>query len=525
LEYLFPIFLGTFVLEDVALASALALVADGKLGPVPAFFACSLGIAIGDLALYLIGFIMGRFGLENRFKSVRKFRARLVREKQSDILTYSVVISRFIPGTRLPTYLTAGLLRYPFWRFLVLTVVTVLMWVALAFAAGRSLHTVLMHHWILTIVFVLLFLKIVKTLVPKLSDFWERRAFLHSWRRWLSFEFWPATIFYLPIVPYYAFLSIKHGTLLAPFCANPEVENGGLLGESKWDFLKYLDVKSRHTLKTLKISKQNYFAKARELLVKEKFSYPFILKPDVGQRGFGVRIIRDDFDLTEYLLLADFDMIVQQLSRLPNEAGIFYVKLPLSPKGWIFSITDKLFPSVVGDGQTKLGELILNDKRARIIASTYFARLHAELNLIPKKNEVIRLAECGNHCQGAIFLDGKYLMTSDLEAAVGAIADQIPNFHFGRIDIRYRDAESLKKGQDFEIVEINGAGSEATHIWDAKTTLLEAYRTLFRQWRLLFEIGAAIKNSDRFRPKIHRIRFLRESLKVFVRKEPLSVSS
>ncbi|CAG0910597.1 unnamed protein product, partial [Cyprideis torosa] len=37
---------------------------------------------------------------------------------------------------------------------------------------------------------------------------------------------------------------------------------------------------------------------------------------------------------------------------------------------------------------------------------------------------------------------------------------------------------------------INGAGAEATHIWDSKTTLREAYATLMEQYRLLFEIGA-----------------------------------
>ena len=33
--------------------------------------------------------------------------------------------------------------------------------------------------------------------------------------------------------------------------------------------------------------------------------------------------------------------------------------------------------------------------------------------------------------------------------------------------------------------------SEATHIYDPSNGLLEAYRVLFRQWRLAFEIGEA----------------------------------
>jgi hypothetical protein len=39
-------------------------------------------------------------------------------------------------------------------------------------------------------------------------------------------------------------------------------------------------------------------------------------------------------------------------------------------------------------------------------------------------------------------------------------------------------------------VEINGAGAEATHIWDRKTTLREAYRVLMHQYKTMWEIGA-----------------------------------
>lgn len=525
MEYFFSVFFGTFFLEDVALALALGLVADGKMMIGSAFLACFLGISIGDLGLYFLGFFAGKFGLEERFKAIKKARRTLVSENRSDLLTYSVVISRFIPGTRLPTYLAAGLLRYPFLRFFVLTVVTVLGWVALAFAVGHSLKSVLMNHWILTVVAILLILRIVKFFVPKLSDAWERKALRHSWRRLLSFEFWPALVFYLPIVPIYVFLSLKHRSLFAPFYANPEIENGGLLGESKWDFLKHLDKNSLYTLKALKLEKQTDFLTTCDLLAQEGFSYPFILKPDVGQRGFGVRIIRDDFDLTEYLLLADFDMIVQDLSLQPNEAGVFYVKRPSAEEGFLFSITDKRFPAVIGDGQLPLGDLILQDSRARIIASTYFARHREHLNEVPEAGEIVQLSECGNHCQGAIFLNGEGLKTPNLTAAIQKITDQIPHFYFGRIDLRYKDGESLMQGKDFEIVEINGAGSEATHIWDARTGLIEAYRVLWQQWSLLFEIGAAVKLDASAKSNVRVGRFLTECFRVFFRKEPLSISS
>jgi membrane protein DedA with SNARE-associated domain len=522
MEFILPLFFGTFVLEDVALASALVLVALGKLGAWPAFLTCFIGISLGDLALYGIGAGLRKSPLTSRSRVLRNWKEKLERQLPRSLLTYSVIVSRFIPGTRTATYLAAGFLLYPFGRFTVLTVITVLPWVALAFVAGNTARPLLVDHWLLTTLFALLFLSLAKNLGTALSDRWERRALLHSWRRWGSFEFLPATLFYLPLVPYYVFLSLRHGGLLTPFYANPEIENGGLIGESKWDFLQHLDPASPTTLKAVKIPRGG---DALAVITREGFSFPFILKPDVGQRGFGVRIIRDYAGLADYIRLADFDVIAQRLSHLPGEAGIFYVKYPSAARGFLFSLTDKRFPLVVGNGNSTLGDLILADPRARKIASTYFARHRAFLDEVLPAGSTFQLTACGNHCQGAIFLNGHSLISPALTTAVSAIADKIPKFQFGRFDVRYQNPAALTSGANFEIVEINGAGAEATHIWDGNTRLFEAYGTLFTQWRMLFEIGAECRKNAVVPARIHRARFVRECIKVFFRKVPLSVSS
>ena len=60
-----------------------------------------------------------------------------------------------------------------------------------------------------------------------------------------------------------------------------------------------------------------------------------------------------------------------------------------------------------------------------------------------------------------------------------------------RYDIRYSSEETLRAGKGFQIIELNGAASEATNIYDARNSLFTAYRTLFQQWDLVFAIGAA----------------------------------
>ena len=43
------------------------------------------------------------------------------------------------------------------------------------------------------------------------------------------------------------------------------------------------------------------------------------------------------------------------------------------------------------------------------------------------------------------------------------------------------------------IIEVNGVGSEATHVWDASAKLLPAWIDQLAHYRAAFEIGAALR--------------------------------
>jgi len=57
--------------------------------------------------------------------------------------------------------------------------------------------------------------------------------------------------------------------------------------------------------------------------------------------------------------------------------------------------------------------------------------------------------------------------------------------------VRFASTASLRRGTGFRVIEINGTGSEATHIWDPSTKLLDAWRTQFFHYGAAFRIGAA----------------------------------
>jgi hypothetical protein len=125
------------------------------------------------------------------------------------------------------------------------------------------------------------------------------------------------------------------------------------------------------------------------------------------------------------------------------------------------------------------------------MADKYLARFSSRKEDVLAAGEMLKLVEAGNHAQGCIFRDGMRFCTPVLAERIDAISQKIGGFYVGRYDIRYSNEQDLRDGKNFEIVELNGAASEATSIYDARNSLFAAYRTLFRQWDLVFAIGQA----------------------------------
>jgi hypothetical protein len=221
------------------------------------------------------------------------------------------------------------------------------------------------------------------------------------------------------------------------------------------------------------------------------WTFPLILKPDAGQRGAGVRRATDLVDVEKYLRRQPAAVLVQPYHPGPFEAGIFYYRLPGAATGRIFSITDKVFPVLVGDGRSTLEDLIWRHPRYRMQAATFLARHDGARGRVLAAGECFALALAGNHCQGTLFRDGGHLLTPELEQAVDAVTRRFPGFYVGRFDVRYSDPAAFRTGRDLAVVELNGVTSEATNLYDPSWSLFAAYRTLFRQWALLYRIGHA----------------------------------
>jgi hypothetical protein len=323
-------------------------------------------------------------------------------------------------------------------------------------------------------------------------DVHQFKARLGRWRHW---EFWPAWMFYPPVALYGAWLALKHRGLTVPTAANPGIFSGGMVGESKMATLTDLIRTSPgFTAEAEIVSGDTLEARMQsfnEIRARLAMDLPVILKPDLGQRGAGIKLIRTIDQADAYLRITTARVIVQRYAPGPHEAGIFYYRFPHETRGHIFAITEKLFPVITGDGKSTLAELIWRDPRARFLADKYLRRFDARKNEVLPPGLELKLVEAGNHAQGCIFRDGMRLCTPELTARIDTISQKLTGFFIGRYDIRYSSEADLRAGTNFQIIELNGAASEATSIYDARNSLFAAYRTLFRQWDLVFAIGAA----------------------------------
>lgn len=313
------------------------------------------------------------------------------------------------------------------------------------------------------------------------------------------FEFWPSWLFYTPIVAQWVALGLRRGDFSLPTAANPTIELGGLCGESKREILDQMraperDVLARYTsIVTHRSDAAADTDAAESAMAQAGLGYPVVVKPDIGCNGTGVRLVQDRAALARYLAAfpRNVGVLLQEFIPDDGEAGLFYIREPGERRGRITSITLKYAPFVTGDGRSTLRDLILHDSRAGRVAQLYLPRLQHRWHEVPPQGEQVRLVFVGNHCKGSIFRNGTALATKALTDRVENLARALPGFHFGRIDVRFGSVQALARGEGFRVIEINGVGSEATHVWDPATPLREAWRAQFEHYGAAFRIAAA----------------------------------
>ncbi|MEM1324930.1 MAG: D-alanine--D-alanine ligase [Bacteroidota bacterium] len=311
------------------------------------------------------------------------------------------------------------------------------------------------------------------------------------WHKLTHWEYWSTTVVYLPTFLFWVVHAIKFRRLDFYKFANQNMLNGGLFDDSKYDMYKNLPPEIYP--KTIRIDPSKKYDFQR-LLDDATLAFPLIVKPDTGYRGIGVQKVFSMAELTAYSRAARENILIQEIIDFPNELGLFYYRLPNEKEGTITNLTIKKFLCVEGDGVSTIEGLLLKTPRFAM----QIPKLKKTMNIseVLPNGEKRYLVPFGNHNRGTEFVDGSHLISLRLIETFNDILHKIPGFYYGRLDIRYNSFEELEKGENFSIIEVNGAKSEPTHIYDTKYSFWQAQREILRYQRIFMKIVAL--NMDRY---------------------------
>ncbi|WP_320821958.1 D-alanine--D-alanine ligase [Reinekea sp.] len=313
------------------------------------------------------------------------------------------------------------------------------------------------------------------------------------------FEFWPTWLMYIPVVVQWLVLAIRYRSLTLPLIANPRLPLSGMVGIPKSTLLEQAQGALDSSILDWFIATKtdapiaDQGAAIEAILAQIGLSFPIVCKPDIGCRGAGVKLVKNRSELDRVFATYPMgaSMMVQKLADFEPEAGLFFIRMPGQTEGRIISLALKYMPYVIGDGQRTLAELIAADVRAGPLSHLYQSRHQAAWHSVVPDGHPVRLVFSASHSKGAIFKDAAELISPALTHKMTELMRDLPDFHYGRLDIKFRDSASLQRGEDLQIIEINTASSEPLHIWDSNTSLFSAMRSLLFQYRTLFVMGAA----------------------------------
>jgi hypothetical protein len=303
----------------------------------------------------------------------------------------------------------------------------------------------------------------------------------------LHWEYWSFNTVYFPIGIFYFYFCARARSFFFFSASNPSILNGGFLMESKKAV--YDIMPPEFYPRTLYFKTGTPANEVVQQLTAKNFKFPLVGKPDIGARGMGVKKLHNVQEVITYAGASRLDFLIQEFVPYKKEAGIFYYRYPGDESGAISGIVRKEFLCVTGDGVSTIRELCLKDKRSILQLKQLEQTWGTGLDTVLDKGLKKELVPYGNHARGALFLDDTHLVDAALTRSIDRICRQVNGFYFGRLDVRYDNWVDLKQGRNFSIIEMNGAGSEPTHIYDPRHSLFFAWKEIIRHWQILWRIS------------------------------------
>ena len=304
---------------------------------------------------------------------------------------------------------------------------------------------------------------------------------LFNWERWNFY------VLYFPLGPVWLWYCIRSWSFWYFSSSNPTITFGGFEGEGKKEM--YDQLPPHLVPRTIYIMHDWPFDEVRKKMVDAGFTFPFIVKPDVGMKGILFRKIDNEDQLEKYHEKIPVEYIVQDLVELPVEVSVFYYRHPLKQNGVVSGFIHKELLQVIGDGTLNLKQLIEIHPRAKYRMEEMEHRHGHRFERILPACEIFYLSYAGNHNRGAQFTNLHREINEGLHKVFDDISHFTDKFYYGRYDIKTTSIEDLKQGKNFLILEFNGCGAEPNHIYDCGMSIWKAYGVLLHHWKMLYQIS------------------------------------
>lgn len=132
--------IGPFIQEDAAVLGAASASVSGMATPLGMFVAITVGLTISDLWKYWLG----RAAISQPWAKKHAEGPRIMKAKDSIVhnLGKSIMIARFVPGTRIPLYIAAGFFQASFIKFTSFIILSALIYIGIAFGLFNILGEV-----------------------------------------------------------------------------------------------------------------------------------------------------------------------------------------------------------------------------------------------------------------------------------------------------------------------------------------------------------------------------------------------
>lgn len=298
--------------------------------------------------------------------------------------------------------------------------------------------------------------------------------------------YWVSQHFYWQSLYYYFLNGARFRCMTFFSVCNPAIDLGGMFDDRKTDVYELLpqNIVPATTIISSVIS-------ANSFIENNNLSFPLIIKPNIGLKGFMVYKLNSKEELHAFFEKNDVnerEWLLQEYIDYKKEYSVLFYRYPKRKKFGISSFIEKSYPTVKGDGSSTLKTLIDKYNNPFLDKEDVYNRHSKKLDQVPEKGKKIILDYIGNYSRGAKFHDKMEFVTDEMSEMLSRQFFNVEGLNFFRIDFKANSVDDFLNG-DFKVIEINGMKSEPLHIYDTRNTFVENLKTIKTHWNIIEDIA------------------------------------